>query len=407
MTDNNVYLDSNATTSIGKEVLDLMHQEALTLRGNAAASHLEGERAASRLEWARQSIATVLGVTAEEIVFTSGGTEANNMVLYSAALGGSVRPSHVVVSAIEHSSILQPVDHLERSGMLEVTRVPVKRDGVVSPRSVMEALRPETELVSVMLANNETGALQPIAQIGDQLRRHPALFHVDAVAALGKVPIDLRGWSVDACSGSAHKFHGPQGVGFLFRRQGVRVAPLILGGGHEGGLRAGTPNVVGAMGMAAALRSATTDPGGDLCHLRDLLFRGIASSIRGVLLNTPLEAALPNTLNLSFQGIKGDALVHALDGRGVTAATGSACHSSTGTPSHVLIGMQRTPEQAQGAIRFSLEGSTTEEEIRYVLSILPGLVGRLRDASLLPKPTRGSSEQSSKESSYASRSKSE
>jgi cysteine desulfurase len=364
-----IYLDYNATAPLRGAVLEAMLPYLRQAAGNASSAHAAGRAARAAVERARRAIAEALGARPREIVFTSGGTESNNLAL----LGALSEPggAHLVVAPIEHASVLGPARELERRGA-RVTWLPVDGDGRTRPADVAAALRPETILVSVGWANNEIGTVQPIAAIGAVCRARGVLLHVDAVQAFGKLPIDVA--AVDLCSLSAHKLGGPTGVGALFVRSGVRLRPLAFGGEQERGRRPGTENAAGVVGFAAAL--ATAGPSSTEA-LRERLWDAM-SSITGARRHSPAAGCLPNTLNVGFAGVRGEALVAALDLEGVAVSVGSACAAGSGEPSHVLLATGRNEEEARGGVRFSLGPETSADEIDAVAVAVRHVVQRIR-----------------------------
>ncbi len=392
-----VYLDNAATTPIRAEALEEMRAVYRDHFGNTASVHLFGREARSLLEKARAEIASSLGADPEEIVFTSGGTESDNMALKGVAWAMRDRGRHIITSSVEHHAVLHCCQALEREGF-EVTYLPVDGHGRVDPEELKRSIRKDTILVSVMLANNETGVIQPLEEICLIARERGVLIHTDAVQAVGKIPLNLKRLKVDLLSVSGHKFHGPKGVGALFVRKGTPLEPLMHGGGHERGMRPGTVNLPSIAAMARSLSLAVKEMeenGGKMRELRRRLFQGIRERIDGIRVNGPNPddpvPCLPNILNVSFPGAEGEALLMALDMEGIAVSTGSACSSGDVEPSHVLLAMGIPPEIARCGIRFSLGIQNTEEEIERVIEVLPGLVERIR--SLAPRWVRnGTSE---------------
>jgi len=375
-----VYLDNNATTPLLPEVFEAMRPYFGERFGNASSIHHHGQETRAAVESARESVAELLGCRASEIVFTSGGTEADNLAIAGLAAPGD----HVVTSRIEHHAVLHACKHLEEIGC-EVTYVPVDGRGLVDPGDVRRALRPNTKLISIMMANNETGVLQPFEEIGKIAAEAGVLFHTDAVQAAGKVPIAVERGGCGALSISGHKMHAPQGVGALYVRKGTRLQPLFYGGRHERSRRAGTENVPGivALGKAAQLAKEGLDRGDDkkMAALRDRLEQGILAQIDEAGVNGDGAPRVPNTTNLHFDHIDGEAIVIALDLKGLAVSTGAACSSGAIEPSHVLLAMGLRPDQARASIRFSLGKQTTAEDIDYALALVPETVARLRELS--------------------------
>ncbi len=380
-----VYLDNAATTRPHLLVVEAMTQALTTEFGNPSSLHGKGLEAERLVESARQAIAGSLGVPAAEIVFTSGGTEANNLAILGAAR--AARGRHLIVSAIEHASVLAPSRGLAAEGF-EVTELSVDAAGRISPAALAAALRPDTALVSVMAVNNEIGTIQPLDDLARAIATHRAaggtvLLHVDAVQAWGKIPLRPSRSGIDLLSISGHKVHGPKGIGALYVRRGVRLAPLVSGGDQERALRAGTENVPGIAGMGEAARLLAADfdeltarMAALTARLRDRLGR-----IPGVTANTPDQGAAPHILNITFSGTRGETLLHRLEMDGVYVSTGSACHSHRPTPSHVLLAIGRTPEQAGASLRFSVGRFTTAAEIDAAAAAVEGALPELRALS--------------------------
>jgi len=375
-----VYLDNNATTPVLPEVFETMRPYFDERFGNASSIHHHGQETRAAVEDARESVAALLGCTAAEIVFTSGGTESDNLAISGWVAAGD----HVITSSIEHHAVLHACKHLEKLGC-EVTILPVDGRGIVDPSDVLRALRPNTKLISVMMANNETGVLQPVEEIGKIASESQVLFHTDAVQAAAKVPIDVRKLGCDALSISGHKIHAPQGVGALYVKKGTRIQPLFHGGRHERSRRAGTENVPGivALGKAAQLAKEGLDRGDDkkIAIMRDRLQQGILAQVDETAVNGKGAARVPNTTNIRFDHIEGESLVIALDLKGLAVSTGAACSSGAIEPSHVLIAMGLRPDQARSSIRFSLGKQTSESDIDFALSLVPETVAHLRAIS--------------------------
>jgi cysteine desulfurase len=375
-----VYLDNNATTPVLPEVFEAMRPYFGEQFGNASSIHHHGQETRAAVESARESVAALLGCSASEVIFTSGGTESDNL-----AIAGLVRAGdHVITSGIEHHAVLHAAKSLEQIGC-EVTVLPADGRGLVDPDDVKRSLRPATKLITVMMANNETGVLQPVEEIGKVAAEAEVLFHTDAVQAAGKVPIDVNRMQCHALSISGHKLHGPQGTGALFLKKGSQLHPLFHGGRHERSRRAGTENVPGIVGLgeAAKLASESLNDGAidRLTAMRDRLQRDVLDRIEGTTLNGHGAQRVPNTANIRFDHIEGESLVIALDLKGLAVSTGAACSSGAIEPSHVLIAMGLRPEQARASIRFSLGKQTTEEDIDFAIQLLPETVARLRELS--------------------------
>ena len=375
-----VYLDNNATTPLPPEVFEAMRPFFVEQFGNASSIHHHGQETRAAVENARESVAALLGCTAAEIVFTSGGTESDNL-----AIAGLVSPGdHVITSAIEHHAVLHACKHLEEIGC-ELTVLPVDSRGLIDPAEVKSALRPSTRLISIMMANNETGVLQPVEDIGKIAAEAGILFHTDAVQAAGKIPIDVKHIGCHALTISGHKIHAPQGTGALYLKKGTRLQPLLYGGRHERSRRAGTENVPGIVGLgkAAQLAKDGLDRGDDqkLSGLRDRLQQGILAQVEDATVNGNGAPRVPNTTNIRFDFIEGESLVIALDLKGLAVSTGAACSSGAIEPSHVLLAMRLRPDQARSSLRFSLGKQTTPEEIEFALALVPETVARLRELS--------------------------
>jgi cysteine desulfurase len=375
-----VYLDNNATTPVLPEVFEAVRPYFTERFGNASSIHHHGQETRAAVEGARDSVAALLGCRASEVVFTSGGTEADNL-----AIAGLTAPGdHIITSSIEHHAVLHAVKHQEHIGC-ELTCLPVDGRGQVDPGDVRRALRPNTKLISVMMANNETGALQPVEEIAKIAAEAGAFFHTDAVQAAAKVPIDVARIGCHALSVSGHKIHAPQGVGALYIRKGTKIRPLFHGGRHERSRRAGTENVPGIVGLgkAAELAMQGFQRGDDkkLAALRDRLQQGILSQVDEAGVNGDGAARVPNTTNFYFDHIDGEPLVIALDLKGLAVSSGAACSSGAIEPSHVLTAMGLRPDRARASIRISLGKQTTAEDIDFALALVPETVARLRELS--------------------------
>jgi len=374
-----IYLDNNATTPVLPEVFEAMRPYFGEQFGNASSIHHHGQQTRAAVEDARESVATLLRCRASEIVFTSGGTEADNLAIAGMVGAGD----HVITSSIEHHAVLLACKHMEEIGA-EVTVLPVDGRCLVDPEDVRRALRPNTKLISVMMANNETGVLQPLEEIGRIAAEAGICFHTDAVQAAGKVEIDVRRIGCDVLSVSGHKMHAPQGVGALCVRKGLRLQPLFFGGRHERSRRAGTENVPGIVGLgkAAQIAKETLDRGDKkMAAMRDRLQQGILAQVEDAKVNGDGAARVPNTCNIHFDHIDGEAMVIALDLKGLAVSTGAACSSGALEPSHVLVAMGLRPDQARASIRFSLGKQTVAEDIDIALALVPETVARLRELS--------------------------
>ncbi len=374
------YLDNNATTPLLPEVFEAMRPHFFERFGNASSIHQQGQQARAAIEHAREQVAELLNCRAAEIVFTSGGTEGDNLALF-----GLVQPGdHVITSAIEHHAVLNSCSRLEQMGC-SVTYVPVDGRSLVDPDDVRRALRPETKLISIMMANNETGVLQPTAEVGKVAAEADVYFHTDAVQAAGKVPLDVKEIGCDLLTISAHKIHGPQGTGALFVRKGTLLKPLFYGGRHERSRRAGTENLAGIVGLGKAAEIArqgfSDESVARMKSLRDHLEKTVLEEIEQVAVNGAGASRVPNTANISFDCIEGEAMVIALDLKGLSVSTGAACSSGAIEPSHVLTAMGLSADRARGSIRFSLGKQTTAEDVDFALSLVPEVVARLREIS--------------------------
>ncbi|HIR85310.1 MAG TPA: cysteine desulfurase NifS [Candidatus Galloscillospira excrementavium] len=377
-----VYADHAATTRLSDAALQAMLPYWKERYGNPSSLYAFAQQSKSDLEAARAQVAACLHAAPEEIFFTSGGTEADNWALKGAAELRRAKGRHIITTAIEHHAILHTAQYLEKRGY-EVTYLPVDGDGLVTPEQVRAALRPDTILVSVMAANNEIGTVEPIAAIGAVCRAAGVLFHTDAVQAVGHIPVDVEQWQVDLLSLSGHKFYGPRGTGALYIRKGLRLPPLIHGGGQERGRRSGTENVAGAVGLAAALKEAVEELPAEsarLAALRDRLLEGL-SALPYAKVTGSRTHRLPGTASLVFEGVEGEALLLHLDARGICVSSGSACSSASLDPSHVLLAIGLPHAVAHGSIRISLGRENTGEDVEYLLKEIPQVVAQLREMS--------------------------
>lgn len=379
----NIYLDNAATTKMSRTAIDAMLPYMEERFGNPSSLHTEGQRANEALSSARQRVAACLGCEAGEIVFTSGGSEADNQAILSAArIGERQGKKHIISTAFEHHAVLHTLEKLEKEGF-EVTLLDVHENGLITAEQVSDAIRPDTCLVTVMYANNEIGTIQPIAKIGAVCRAKEVLFHTDAVQAVGHLHIDVKRQNIDMLSLSAHKFHGPKGIGALYARRGIRLTNLIEGGMQEKGRRAGTENIPAIMGMAAAMEDACRyidDRAAKMSGLRDRLIEGLREIPHSVL-NGDAVHRLPGNVNFCFEGIEGESLLLLLDDKGVYASSGSACTSGSLDPSHVLLAIGRPHEIAHGSLRLTLSGETDIEEIDYTIRAVKDVVAYLRSMS--------------------------
>lgn len=377
---NRVYMDANATTPLLPEVFEAMRPYYTERFGNASSIHHFGQQARAAVERSRESVAALLGCRAAELVFTSGGTEGDNLALFGILHSGG----HLILSTIEHHAVLHSAAALEKRGV-EVTRVPVDGSGRVDPADVRNALRPNTKLISIMMANNESGVIQPVEEIGRIAAEADVFFHTDAVQAASKVPIDVQKINCDLLSISGHKFHAPQGVGALYVRKGTLLEPLFYGGSHERQRRAGTENLPGIVGLgkAAELALASLISGGveKMAAMRDRLESGLLKSIDETAINGGGAPRVPNTINISFDHVEGEAMVISLDLKGLAVSTGAACSSGATEPSHVLTAMGLSPARARGSLRLSLGRHNTPQDIDFALSVVPETVAKLRELS--------------------------
>jgi cysteine desulfurase len=378
-----IYFDHNATTPLAPEVLAAMMPYLTAEYGNASSIHAYGQNARGAVEQARSSVAALVGAPAADIMFTSGGTESNNHAILGAVATVPGETKHVITSAIEHVAVLDPCRALAKCG-IDLTVLPVDREGLVNPEDVRNAIRPETVLITLMLANNEIGTMEPIEEIGKITAEKGIVFHTDAVQAAGKIPIDVDKLGVDLLSISAHKFCGPKGVGALYIRKGTQLAPLMYGGHSERDRRPGTEDVaaIAGMGKAAelALRGLRIESE-RVGSLRDRLERGLLDRVPHSWVNGARAPRVPNTSNLTFPFIEGESMVIALDLKGIACSTGAACSSGAVEPSHVLMALGLAPEDARATLRLSLGHQTTEDEIDFALAAIPPVIERLRRLS--------------------------
>lgn len=378
-----IYADNAATTKISQTAMKAMISAMENSYGNPSSIHQIGMAANDALQTAREQIARCLGCMPKEIFFTSGGTESDNQAIVSAAmLGAKQNKRHIISTAFEHHAVLHTLRRLKEQGF-EIQLLDVGAEGNITAAQVEDAIRPDTCLVTVMFANNEIGSVLPIAEIGEVCRAHGVLFHTDAVQAAGHIPVNVREQNIDMLSLSAHKFHGPRGIGALYVKRGIELTSLMEGGGQERGKRPGTENLPAIMGMAAALKEECTlmeQNEAKVTAMRDRLIQGL-SQIPYSILNGSREKRLPGNVNFCFEGVSGESLLLLLDSRGICASSGSACASGALEPSHVLLSLGLAPEIAQGSLRISLDISNTEEEIDYMLEVIPQVVEQLRGMS--------------------------
>ena len=378
-----IYADNAATTKISQTAMKAMISAMENSYGNPSSIHQIGMAANDALQTAREQIARCLGCMPKEIFFTSGGTESDNQAIVSAAmLGAKQNKRHIISTAFEHHAVLHTLRRLKEQGF-EIQLLDVGAEGNITAAQVEEAIRPDTCLVTVMFANNEIGSILPIAEIGEVCRAHGVLFHTDAVQAAGHIPVNVREQNIDMLSLSAHKFHGPRGIGALYVKRGIELTSLMEGGGQERGKRPGTENLPAIMGMAAALKeecSLMEENAARVAAMRDRLLQGLFQ-IPYSILNGPRDNRLPGNVNFCFEGVSGESLLLLLDSKGICASSGSACASGALDPSHVLLALGLAPEIAQGSLRISLDISNTEEEIDYMLEVIPQVVEQLRGMS--------------------------
>lgn len=378
-----IYADNAATTKISQTAMKAMISAMENSYGNPSSIHQIGMAANDALQTAREQIARCLGCMPKEIFFTSGGTESDNQAIVSAAmLGAKQNKRHIISTAFEHHAVLHTLRRLKEEGF-EIQLLDVGAEGNITAAQVEEAIRPDTCLVTVMFANNEIGSVLPIAEIGEVCRAHGVLFHTDAVQAAGHILVNVKKQNIDMLSLSAHKFHGPRGIGALYVKRGIELTSLMEGGGQERGKRPGTENLPAIMGMAAALKeecSLMEENAARVAAMRDRLLQGLFQ-IPYSILNGPRDNRLPGNVNFCFEGVSGESLLLLLDSKGICASSGSACASGALDPSHVLLALGLAPEIAQGSLRISLDISNTEEEIDYMLEVIPQVVEQLRGMS--------------------------
>jgi cysteine desulfurase len=383
---NRVYLDYNATTPVEPEVLDAMLPYFSAEFGNASSIHTFGQKARAAVETAREQVAALLGARPQEIFFTSGGTESDNHAIFgivSSSSASSASRPHVITSLIEHEAVLNACQALEKQ-RVDVTYLSVDQDGLIDLEDLQRALRPETVLITIMQANNELGTVQPIEEIGRIAKDADVYFHTDAVQSAGKIPIDVNKFQLDLLSLSGHKIYAPKGVGALYVRGGTRLKQLLYGGHHQRGMRPGTENVVGIVGLGKAAEIARHSLANDarrLSALRDQLEHGLLHRVPHSRINAGRAPRTPNTANLVFRGVEGEALLIALDLKGLACSTGAACSSGAVEPSHVLTAIGLPPEEARASLRFSLGRHTTQADIDFALTVVPAAVAQLRKLS--------------------------
>ncbi|WP_026487510.1 cysteine desulfurase NifS [Caldanaerobius polysaccharolyticus] len=387
---NRVYLDNAATTPVKKEVLEEMLPYFTEKFGNASTLYSYGREAREALDKARDRVAKALGADPAEIYFTSGGTESDNWAIKAAAYAMREKGNHIITTSIEHHAVLHTCEYLKKQGY-EVTYLPVDEYGLVDVEELKKAITDKTILISVMYANNEVGTIEPVAEIGQIAKERGILFHTDAVQAVGHIPVDVKEINCDMLSLSGHKFYGPKGIGALYMRKGVKIHPYMHGGAQEKGRRAGTENVAAIVGLGKAIELATQNLDENmkkLTRLRNKLIDGLLSKIDHVKLNGHPEKRLPGNVNISVEYVEGESMLLSLDMKGICASSGSACTSGSLDPSHVLLAMGLPHELAHGSLRFSIGEQNSEEDIDYVLEVLPDIVSRLREMSPLYEKVR-------------------
>ncbi|RKZ30562.1 cysteine desulfurase NifS [bacterium] len=382
-----VYMDHSATTPTRPEVVEAMLPFFTEQFGNPSSLHQFGQWTRAAVEEARDRVAKLIGAESEEVFFTSGGTESDNMVIKGVGFKNIEKRGHIITSKIEHHAVLEAVGFMEKLGF-DATYLDVDGYGFVSPDTLREAIRDDTILISVMMTNNEVGTIEPIRVLADIAREREIPFHTDAVQSFGKIPVDVEELGIDFLASSGHKFYGPKGVGICYMRKSAqhRLVNFVHGGSHESGKRAGTENIPGIIGFAKALELAVADLDREprrQAELADMFYRGLRDAIDGVELNGPEKNRLPGLLNISFDKIEGESLLISLDMQGIAASSGSACTSETLEASHVLTAMHCDPVRAHSSLRFSLGRENTEEDIEYVLRVLPPIVEKLRSVSML------------------------
>ena len=384
-----IYFDNAATTAVEPEVVETMLPYFTEAFGNASSPHGYGRSARQEMEKARDQVASLIGAKPEEIIFTSGGTESDNLALFGVLEAEEKKGKHIITSMVEHHAVLHTCEYLEKIGKAEVTYLPVDENGLIDPAEVEKAIRPDTVLISIMLANNEIGTIQPIAKIGEIAKKHQVTLHTDAVQAVGAISVDVNELNVDLLTLTAHKIYGPKGIGALFVRKGTRIKPLIHGGSHERNLRAGTESVVQIIGLGKAAEIAQRElkeDGERITKLRDYIISEVLEKIPYSQLNGDSVHRLPNNVNMSFSFLEGEALLLMLDMKGIACSSGSACTSGSLDPSHVLLAIGLDHETAHGSLRITLGRHSTKEEADYLIQELPPIVARLRMMSPLWPP---------------------
>jgi len=380
-----IYMDHSATTPVAPEVMQAMLPYLCDKFGNASSLHSFGQEAAVALEESREKVAKLLGASPEEIIFTSGGTESDNLALKGIARRNKDKGKHIITTCVEHPAILETCKKLEKEGFA-VTYLPVTGEGLVDNAALEAAIRPDTILISVMHANNEVGTIQPLEEIGKLAAEKDIYLHTDAVQSVGKIPTDVNALGVDSLSLSAHKLYGPKGVGALYIRKGTKLESIVQGGGHERGLRSGTENVAGIVGLARAADLASQEMQSEarrLTDLRDKLAKMVLDSVKDAWINGSMQRRLPGSLNFGFSYVEGESLLLYLDSKGIAVSTGSACSSHKLQPSHVLLSLGLKPEQCHGSLRITMGRSNTMEDVNYVAQSIAEAVERFRSISAL------------------------
>jgi cysteine desulfurase len=375
-----VYLDHSATTPVRPEVARLVMEYMTEKFGNPSTLYFYGREAKKAVEKAREQVAALIKADSEEIIFTSGGTEGDNLAILGIARAYAENGQHIITSAVEHHAVLEACRSLEQQGF-RLTVLPVDEDGRVSVAELEKALSPDTILISIMHVNNEVGTIQPVEEIGKLARQRGVILHIDGVQSVGKVPVDIGALQADLLTGSGHKIYGPKGTGFLYLRKGIKLAPLVWGGGQEKAYRPGTENVAGIVGLGLAAELAGQELHTEmprLATLRNMLIKGLQENIPDTKLNGPQVGRVPTNVNLRFAGVEGEALLQALDLKGICASSGSACSAGAVNPSHVLLAMGLSRAEAKSSLRMTLGRDNTEEQVAYVLEQLPPLIERLR-----------------------------
>jgi len=382
---NQIYLDHSATTKLKKEVLDTILPFLTEQYGNPSTIYTLGREAKKAIDSAREQVAKAINAQPNEIYFTSSGTESDNWAIKGVAYANKQKGKHIITSNIEHHAVLHTCEFLEKEG-LEITYVPVDNEGILDLEQLKKAIRPDTILISVMLANNEIGTIQPIREISQLAKEHGIYLHTDAVQAIGSIPVDVNDLGVDLLSLSGHKIYGPKGVGVLYVKTGTKISPFIHGGGQERGKRAGTENVANIVGIGKAIELATQDIQAYSTHLqelRDMTIEEILKTIPHSRLNGHREKRLPGNVNISFEYIEGESILLMLDSKGVCASSGSACTSGSLDPSHVLLAIGLPHEIAHGSLRLTFGEENTKDDVKYLLEVLPPIIERLRAMSPL------------------------